>query len=111
MYADVMENWLSSGQNMEEWSGDVVKWQASERNIRSLDAVDASPLPRLDLIYICRGGIDFFFFLCPLQTAQTAEWKGVASHGASEAGNVCQKSCLEKEKKIVGGFNTESENE
>lgn len=46
MYADVMENWLSSGQNMEEWSGDVVKWQASEWNICSLDAVDASLLPR-----------------------------------------------------------------
>lgn len=43
---DVMENWLSSGQNMEEWSGDVVKWQASEWNICSLDAVDASLLPR-----------------------------------------------------------------
>lgn len=44
MYADVVKNWLSSGQNREERPSDVVKWQASEWNICLLDAVDSSLL-------------------------------------------------------------------
>lgn len=44
MNADVVKNWLSSGQNIEKCPSDVVKWQASEWNICLLDAVDSSLL-------------------------------------------------------------------
>lgn len=46
VYADAVVDWLSWGQNIGARRSDVVKWQASEWNICSLDAVDASLLPR-----------------------------------------------------------------
>lgn len=41
--------------------------------------------------YLHLSGWNWFLF-CPLQTAQTAEWMGAASHAFNKAVNVCQKS-------------------